>query len=154
MDEQDTGFIFMLMTVWDVIWSVCLQRKGFGNGRLLLQFFKYEGEITASEAAVSSEMSTGKLVRVPDISSHEIIVKQSVNSDKPSGKNMFSMIVLEIYNYTPYIYTFTSVMQGQVRNSLPCSTSSMLLSNSKYTNKIKKLICKTYFLKGLRENGI
>lgn len=64
-----------------------------------MQFFKYEGEITASEAAVSSEMSTGKLVRVPDISSHEIIVKQSVNSDKPSGKNMFSVMVLETYKY-------------------------------------------------------
>ena len=49
-------------------------------------------------------MSTGKLVRVPDISSHEIIVKQSVNSDKPSGKNMFSVMVLENYNYTPYIH--------------------------------------------------
>ena len=107
MDEQDTGFIFMLIAVWDFIWSVCKERdpsSTFGNERLLLQFFKYEGEITGSEAAVSSEMSTGKLVRVPDISSHEIIVKQSVNSDKPNGKNMFSMMVSENCIYCIYSY--------------------------------------------------
>lgn len=32
------------------------------------------------------EMSTSKLVRVPDISSHEILVKQSVKSENANGK--------------------------------------------------------------------
>lgn len=31
-------------------------------------------------------MSTSKLVRVPDISSHEILVKQSVKSENDNGK--------------------------------------------------------------------
>lgn len=146
MDEQDTGFIFMLMTVWDIIWSVCLQRKGFGNGRLLLQFFKYEGEITASEAAVSSEMSTGKLVRVPDISSHEIIVKQSVNSDKPSGKNMFSMMVLEKL----WLYSFIHLPQlCRAKSEIACRVQPLaccsVIANT--PTRLKNLSVRHIFLK-------
>lgn len=40
------------------------------------------------------EMSTSKLVRVPDISSHEILVKQSVKSENANGK-MWSPFFLD-----------------------------------------------------------
>lgn len=60
-------------------------------------------------------MSTSKLVRVPDISSHEILVKQSVKSENDNGK-MWSPI-------------FSSVLDKKLEIETNCCNGPLFTCN-------------------------